>query len=311
MVFTFIIGIFAILAVLTLVSVFFSDEKGAMGAISAVLALIALVFFLIGSYTRVGPTDVGVPVSKAFCHSTLKDGTFVSDCVGEPIGPGIHWTKPWINVQTYPTKSDKMEDSFEIVTRTSDNGTFTIKGDVRRFVREDSANDLYTKSTRGDMNSVDKKIITPNLRQAVTDVYQQLDNSTALKDRTETGRKVKNALQTLLEPYGIGVEMVYLTSADPDKATQDALNSYNAQQAKTKLAKEQNETELALKAVAGTRAQALKLAAGSIPAMSPDQFKVYCVQQWAQAQADATAKGLTLYVNPCGATQSNLLLNAK
>lgn len=244
-----------------------------------------LLILILCSFTLVKATEVGIPV--AFGK------------VGKPMAAGVHWTKPWVSVETYPIRPLTTEQTVDV--RTSEGGKVTARVAARWVVIEEKASETYFQARTGDENAIQEKIVDPNLRQAVNTVYSAKTNVDAANDRTDAPGKILTEANRLLADYGIKMSTVLLRQVDPDEQTARAVASYAAEQQKTRIAEQATKTAEQEAARNKVSAEGVKDAAAQLPSgLSEQQVALLCAQAWERVAASAVEKGVALYTAPCG-----------
>lgn len=256
--------------------------------IFGVSLLFVLVIGFFSTFKLVGPTEVGVPVS--FGH------------VEDAIQSGVHFTAPWVDVETYPTRPVTVELSGEhvILARTADAGQMSVEVAARWRVEPQNAKELYMQVRSGDDEKISNDIVLKNLRQAVGQVYSMTGNLDAMNDRTKTTAAIKEQLQEQLDAYGIAVEDVNLRSVEPDAATAATISKFSSQQQATRIAEEAKKTATIEAQRRLIEAQGLEQSANAVTDISPDSAKILCMQIWQQVVSKGIEQGIGVYTNPCG-----------
>lgn len=294
-----IIGIFILVALVGLaMGIFAKDNKEgynktyyrASGWITFGVSLFFIVVIgFFSTFKLVGPTEVGVPVS--FGH------------VEDAIQSGVHFTAPWVDVETYPTRPVTVELSGEhvILARTADAGQMSVEVAARWRVEPENAKELYMQVRSGDDDKISNDIVLKNLRQAVGQVYSTTANLDAMNDRTKTTQAIKEQLQEQLDAYGIQVEDVNLRSVEPDAATAATISKFSSQQQATRIAEEAKKTAQIEAQRRLIEAQGLEQASNAVTDIDADSAKVLCMQIWQQVVSKGIEQGVSVYTNPCGA----------
>jgi regulator of protease activity HflC (stomatin/prohibitin superfamily) len=244
----------------------------------SVFASIAVVITFFSTFTLVRAVEVGVPV------------TFGS--VGRPLPPGIHFTLPWTDVETYPTRPLNVDVRAQV--RTADAGKVTVTATGRWNVSVTNARELYFQVRTGDEERISEEVVSRNLSQAIGDVYNDVSNVDATK-RDGRADAIKARVQTLLRTYGIDIVAIQLREVEPDPVTAQSIADFAAQQRKTKIAEEGNKTAAADATRRLTEANGIKRAAAQLSGISPIAAQLLCVQEW----TNAVSAGRLIYTNPC------------
>jgi regulator of protease activity HflC (stomatin/prohibitin superfamily) len=260
------------------------DGRGGGIAGGVFLVLIGIVVWGFVAFTQVKATEVGVPV------------TFGK--VGAPLESGVHWVKPWTNVEKFPIRPLTTEQ--QVGVRTAEGGKVTAQVAARWVVIKEKASETYFQARTGDDDEIQKRIVDPNLRQAVNTVYSGKTNIDAANDRTEAPDAILTEARRLLAPYGIDVTTVLLRQVDPDDGTARAVAQFAAEQQKTRIAEQAKLTAIQQAAANLEAAKGLKAAAGELPNLSPEQAVQVCAQTWERMAAKAIEAGVSLYTSPCG-----------
>ncbi len=259
---------------------------GRMVAAAFLIFGISLIGFK--TFFYVSATEVAVPI------------TFGN--VGAPVGPGgMHVKAPWTSIETLPVRPFTLPEDIQVSARTSQGGNVIAKFGARWQVDKNDAGKVYLQVRTGDEEKISKDLVEKSLATAVGNVYVKYDNSTATTARVQAEGEVLAEVNRLLDSYGVNVTQVFLRQVDPDEKTRDSLNRLSAAKNETLIATQKVETAKQEALAAQAQAVGAKDATAQIPAsLTPQQVTLYCAQLWAQAQADATAKGTTLWTTPCG-----------
>lgn len=260
-----------------------STRSGREVAAALRIAFAVFLVFFVGSlftatFTHVKATEVGVPISFGK--------------VGDPLGPGVHFTAPWVSVETYPTRPLNVDVTAKV--RTADAGLVTVATTARWNVSVTRARELYFQTRTGDEDRISREIVSRNLAQAIGDTYNSVSNIDATK-RDGRADALKARLSTLTSQYGIDIVVVNLRAVDPDDTTARSIADFAAQIRRTQIADEANRTAAKEAARRLTEARGLKQAAAQIPKISPAQAQALCVQAWERM----VSAGHDIYASPC------------
>ena len=200
--FTLIILAVAIILCLVKGDFQFDGEEYRLRVAAIPLTLVFLGLLIASTATSVDSGTVGVP--KAF-------GKF-----GEPIGEGLHFVAPWVDVESFDitqqayTMSAKaaegqVKGNDAVAITTSDNLTINVDATVLTRVQPDSAEDILRKLGSGYI----AKVVRPNSREVIRSAGTSF---TALgivtTDRQAYTAKVRADLEKALKPYNIEVVSV-------------------------------------------------------------------------------------------------------
>lgn len=255
--------------------------------VTFVLTLLAI---LSGTFTHVRATEVGVPVSFGK--------------VGDPLAPGVHFTAPWVSVETYPTRPLNVDVTAKV--RTADAGQVTVATTARWNVSVARARELYFQTRTGDEERISKEIVSRNLSQAIGETYNKVSNIDATK-REGRAEAIRERLTALTSQYGIDIAVVNVRGIDPDDTTARAIADFAAQIRRTQIAEEANRTAQKEAARRLTEAKGLKDAAAQIPKITGAQAQALCVQAWERM----VSAGHDLYASPCSGTGAVPTVNAR
>ena len=288
---TILAGIFLLIGVFALIGASAQKDRSAKTGGRA----LATLFIILGigvlgfkSFFYVSATEVAVPI------------TFGN--VGTPVGPGgMHTKAPWTSIETLPVRPFTLPEDIQVSARTSQGGNVIAKYGARWQVDKNDAGKVYLQVRTGDEEKISKDLVEKSLSTAVGNVYVKYDNATATTARVQAETEVLTEVNRLLDSYGVNVTQVFLRQVDPDDKTKESLNRLSASKNETLIATQKVETAKQEALAAQAQAVGAKDATAQIPTnLTPQQVTVYCAQLWAQAQADATAKGTTLWTTPCG-----------
>jgi regulator of protease activity HflC (stomatin/prohibitin superfamily) len=263
------------------------DVKSGGAVVGAVLLVMGILLTLFKMTFYVSATEVGVPV-------TLGK-------VGPSVSSGFHLKNPLTNIITLPVRPYTLPEDITVSARTSQGGNVSAKYGARWQVDKNEAGNVYLQVRTGDEEKISKDLVEKSLATAVGNVYVKYDNATATTARVEAETAVLTEVNRLLDPYGVNVTQVFLRQVDPDEKTKDSLNRLSASKNETLIAQQNVQTATAQAQAAAEAAKGAKSATDQIPQnLTPAQVTLYCAQLWADAQAAATAKGVTLWTTPCG-----------
>lgn len=263
------------------------EDRSFFGMVAGGLFTVLIVTAGLFSFTVVKAAEVGVPI------------TFGK--IGKPMESGIHWTKPWTKVESFPIRPFGVPD-VKIVARTSQAGQVTAVVGARWHVIPARATDTYLQVRTGDEERISKEVVDKAIGQAVGNVFSAKDNMTATTDRGGVEAALVAELRRLTEPFGLAIDNVFLRSVEPDAKTADALARVAAQQRATEIATEAQKTALAEAKRREIEAGALKATASEVPTLTPEQVALLCAQTWERMAAKAIEAGTSLYTSPCGTT---------
>lgn len=264
------------------------DISGGMKVIGGIFMFTGIVIFLFKSIFYVSATEVGVPI------------TFGS--VGHSVGAGMHTKAPWTTIETLPVRPFTLPEDIKVSTRTSQGGNVDATYGGRWQVDKANAGNVYLQVRTGDEEKISKDLVEKSLATAVGNVYVNYDSYEATTARIDAERKVLDEVNRLLGPYGVNMTQVFLRKVDPDDKTKDSLNRLSAAKNETAIAEQKVQTAKQEALAAAEAAKGAKSSTDQIPAnLSPQQVTLYCAQLWAEAQAQASAKGQTLWTTPCAA----------
>lgn len=274
---------------ITIIVIFMVAAVGALVAGARIwaagFAAAAVVTWLILSVTIVGATDVGVPV--AFGN------------VRPPIKSGLHFVAPWTSVETYPIRPFSADDQ-SVQARTSQAGSVQYKVGARWHVNPDEATETYMQIRSGDEDTINEKIVDPNLSTAGGNVAVTRDNLAATTDRIGIERDLKAELQRLVDNYGIVIDTVTVRHIEPDQTTSDAIARLSSQQQATKVAAEAVSTAQQQAKAAHQQALGSKQAALDVASVTPTQAYVLCMQAWERMATKAIDQHQQILTQPCG-----------
>jgi regulator of protease activity HflC (stomatin/prohibitin superfamily) len=280
---TFVIGILVIATVAA-----FLFHRG----VAAALLVVTVVATGFATVTVVGATDVGVPV--AFGN------------VQTPIKSGLHVVAPWTGVETYPIRPFSADDQV-VQARTLQAGSVQYKVGARWHVNPDQARETYMQIRSGDEESINQKIVDPNLSTAAGNVAVTRDNLAATTDRIGIETDLKGELQRLVNGYGIVIDTVTIRHIEPDAGTSDAIARLSSQQQATKVAVEAVNTAEQQAKAAHQQALGAKQAALDVAKVTDTQAYVLCVQAWERMATKAIDQHQSVLTQPCGGSAPALV----
>lgn len=303
MVTTIFIGVFAIIALISVVvavkasktikssdqyeddAVFIRRAGIITGSVTGALAVIVL---FVSTFTVIGATNVGVPISFGQ--------------VGEPLNPGVHFVAPWVRVEDYPTRPVTVELAGEnlVLARTAGAGALRVEVAVRWKVDPSRAKDLYLQVRTGDDDRISREIVEKNLRQAVGEIYQMTANLDATQNRDKVTADILARLNTQLDAYGITIEDVNLRSVEPDDKTAETISQLSRQEQATRIAEEGKRTAAVEAERRSIEAEGIRLAAELLAGIAPTAADILCQQAWERQQGAANSAGRSLFTTPCG-----------
>lgn len=264
------------------------------GGVVMLVAFIVLLGFQ--SVHLVRATDVGVPVSFGK--------------VGDPVQPGVVFTAPWTDIETYPTRPLAIETCPAVNTRDAARVETCVQ--VRWHASNKTANTLYYQARTGDDEKIGKEIVTPAAKQALGEVWARVPNTEAVarvvpnhtgtdaEELLDPGAQMSDVIAAqltgLLQRYGIDVTSVAIREIRPDKVVSAAISNRAAQAQKTEQAILAQQTAIEEGKARKLEATALRAALGELPALTFEQQQALCVQAW-ERQLSA---GRTVYDSPCG-----------
>lgn len=265
-----------------------SDVRKGGRTLGGALLFFSIALFLFKSIFYVSATEVGVPI------------TFGK--VGQSVGSGMHMKAPWTSIETLPVRPFTLPEDITVNARTNQGGTVAAKYGARWVVDAKDAGKVYLQVRTGDEDKISKDLVEKSLATAIGNVYSEYDNTQATTSRLDAENKVLSEVNRILDAYGVKVTQVFLRQVDPDDKTADSLKRLAASKNETDIETQNVQTAIQQAKAATERAKGAKASTDQIPpALTPQQVTLYCAQLWAQAQADATAKGTTLWTTPCGA----------
>jgi regulator of protease activity HflC (stomatin/prohibitin superfamily) len=243
--------------------------------------------------TIVRANEVGVPV------------TFGR--IGEPLQSGPHITAPWTDVQTLPTRPRTFQATAKV--RTGESGSVTIRMSGRWATNRAAAATLYQQARTGDEDRIQNEIIGPNLVGAAGAFYGGLTNFDAVSGAKWAANAAGSQAiaSRYLDRYGITVDSVLVREVIPDKATEDAIGRYAAQQRATNVAIEAQKTAAAEAKRRQIEAEGLAAAAGVTKNLTPSELATLCLQATERIAEANAVKGIPTYVSACGGGSTSVL----
>lgn len=259
------------------------------------IGIAAMALFL-SSFVTIQGNELGVPVTFGRVGAELK--------------PGPHFLAPWTDVETYPTRPFPVKDK-DAEARSAQNGHFSLTLGARWHTSD--GRELWYQARSGDEKTISDTIVDPLLAQAARNVFSLRTNAQAIQDAVGNEQAIKAELQRLVDKYGITVDDVYVRKSEPDATTSSVIAQLTAQQQLTDVATAALATAKKQHDVVVQQSQNAKDAASTLPTdLSPQQVTMYCARLWADTEAAAIAKGVTLYTSPCSsASAPNILVGAK
>lgn len=294
---TFLAGLLAVIGVIALIVASKAPPKERRDdpdirtggkILGGILLFIAIVIILFKSVFYVSATEVGVPI------------TFGK--VGHSVGSGMHMKAPWTSVVTLPVRPFTLPEDITVNARTNQGGNVAAKYGARWVVDAKDAGKVYLQVRTGDEEKISKDLVEKSLATAIGNIYSGYDNTVATTARVDAEQKVLAEVNRILEPYGVNVTQVFLRQVDPDDKTADSLKRLSTAKNETDIATQKVQTAIQEARAATEAAKGAKSSTDQIPAnLTPQQVTLYCAQLWAEAQAQASAKGQTLWTTPCAA----------
>lgn len=253
-----------LIAVGAIIATLFSDA-GVGGVVTAVAAtLVGVLFIVLSSATVVGARNIGVVTTFGAVHE-------------ETLDPGLHWKAPWSSVTdmdgTIQTTKYVGKDGC-IGVRIADGQTACVSVVERHRTRIDAADDLYVdyrkvdEQTDGDINdAINDSLVRTQLTQGLGQVFGDFDPLTDAGlsgeadpaavtaddaaqgvDYTGLSTQLVTALNDRLKAQSsdgrpqvevISATITFVYFAD---VTQDRINQYQAEVAKTRIAEQRKAT---------------------------------------------------------------------
>jgi len=238
-------------------AIFGRDSKWIGAVVAAGAALLGLVTWLAASYTTVGPSDVAIVTS--FGHT---DGD---------IGPGIHWLWPWQNAATwdgsvqtisYGRDTDQHKPDHCLLVRIGGQQSACVALTFTYKLRDGSADNLFVNyRTQTHMADV---LVQRSLDQALNRVLETYSPIQAMASGNVNGAALSPyaAKVLALMQHDIGQDILVGTACKSahnatacslllpyvvyDPSTTNRLNQYQTQLADTLIAKQLEQTNLAL-----------------------------------------------------------------
>jgi regulator of protease activity HflC (stomatin/prohibitin superfamily) len=259
---------------------------------AAVAAGVTLVAFLLSTFTVVGATEVGVPISFG--------------SVGKPVTSGLNFVAPWTDVETYPIRPFAVDD-IDVKARTSQAGSVTYRVGARWHVDPTQARETYLQIRSGDEDVISQKIVDPNLATAAGNVATKRDNLSATTDRFGVEADLLTEVNRLVAPYGVKVDQVFLRHIEPDATTAQSISQLASQQQRTKIAAESVQTATQQAKAREVEAEGLRQAASTVGGVTDAQAYALCIQAWERMQSKAIDQGRDIYSQPCGGGQAPIV----
>lgn len=255
--------------------------------IAAFTGALSIIITITTCVTVVGAAETGVPV------------TFGR--IGSPMSSGIHTKAPWTKVHGFPKRPLPVDD-MDVKVRSSQAGQFGVTVAARWHIDPAHATDTYLQVRTGSTGKISKDIVGKALGQAVSEVYAQMENVQAVNDRAGAQDRIRTALASATQRYGVQIDDVFLRQVEPDRVTADAIARYASQQQETKIARESQKTATEEARRRKIEAEGLRSAAAGIPSgVSDGQVTLLCAQAWERMATRAIAAGVSLYTSPCAA----------
>jgi regulator of protease activity HflC (stomatin/prohibitin superfamily) len=262
------------------------NKLAAFGVFAGAVAVFFLTWML-SSVTVVQGYQVGVPVT----FGVPAD---------KPLTSGIHLVKPWTNVVSYPIRP-LPSPTVALKARTAQGGSVTVGAYARWSVIKQDAKEVYLQVRSGDEDKISNDVVDKLLKQSIGNAVATMSNSDAVSNRPLLEQTLHANLTAALEPYGIQVNTLSVTEAEPDSTTAAAIAQFAAQQRATQIAQEAQATATADAKRRLIAAQGLAAAANAVKGLTPTEVQALCVDLWSQAQSAATNAHVPLYTNPCAA----------
>lgn len=205
---------------------------------------VALLFLLLSCIRIVSPGEVGIPVVFGKTHA--------------PIGPGIHFTNPFTDVQTLSIRTENYtmsvqstegnhqgDDSVSVLG--SDGATAQADSTVLYHLNESDASRVYKTLGTG----YTEKIVRPRIRACIRDEFAKVamvEAATTARDKVQAG--ITTCVEDGLRDTGISVESFQLRDVHLSESVQNAVNAKVAaqqasQQQQFELSKSTQQAEIA------------------------------------------------------------------
>lgn len=177
---------------------------------------------LVGSSVRVvAATNVGIPV-------TLGK-------IGSPLDAGVHFTLPWTEVTTFSTRFQESlmtKDSTEgdrpvndqVTILSSEGGRLDLDVTVRYAIDPAQASLLFKRV--GSMTGIRDRIVRPDARSRIRDVYSRYTAEQAYSQRREfVGSEAEKAVRAALAPKGITLDALRIRDITLEPALQKEISA--------------------------------------------------------------------------------------
>ncbi|MER5867461.1 prohibitin family protein [Kitasatospora sp. NPDC002040] len=263
-------------------------RTGALGFRAAtpagsVLGLLGLLLGLSTFASVVAPYQVAVPVSFGK--------------VGEPWKSGVHLKSPFTDVTTFSTRPVDLNLAGEtnVEVRSSQGGVLYADLTVKWSI--DPAHTLALYKLAGDESSVERRLVTPDTREIVRNVFARYTSEDGYVSKREAiSSEIDRLIRERLAPRGILIETVNLRNVKPSEALQKEIDLKIQQEQATLRATEAARTAKAeaeqKRIVAEGEAAANTILSNSL---SDKVLAVKCLEAFR-----AAAEKNPVYASPCG-----------
>jgi len=279
---------FGIVALVLVLAILFSTERGPAAGLLGAATLAFLVFVGITSTTTVDARSVAIVQGFGQYKHTL--------------GPGIHLIKPWESTEEFTTRikdtdlNDKdggknsvyvafsapkaVDAEGKVISGQTDQaggGNGNINAMIRWYINPDKGNSgarlLWEKFRTFD--DVQNRLVLSESQQAVADVANDYTAGVASVNQTVIGDAITKNLQARLAKYGVVVDSVAIKGVDLDGATKASLQRIVDNINKTQAAKEEQARAIVDNATAKLRAES-----GTLSAANMQRYCLDVVNNW-------------------------------
>lgn len=188
--------------------------------------IIGGLLFIFSFYNSVPARAVGIPI------------TFGK--IGKPVGSGVHWAAPWVSYTTCPlTEETDIQNAdpnsgsnpYDQAVRIagSDQGGALADVTVQYHINPNDAQAVYAKF-KCNLNSVKDYLMVQRVRSDVATAAAQYLSVDLKTNRAQMEQVARSALQSDLQPFGITVDDLVISTIVLDPNVQNAANAKLAAQ---------------------------------------------------------------------------------
>lgn len=238
--FLFILGVLLLLSAILLYAGWRAEKKKATpnptpGALAFFAALIGIAMLVFSVVTSVPARSVGV--ATAF---------------GKPVATydnGLHLKAPWWKVHDMDgtIQNDVYNGDNQVDVRLANNAKAKVDASVQWRLKTDGAMEAFLNYKDADIEKIQANTIDRNLKSAVNEVmasYDPLNASNPATGNEDLGEYQKKILAKLQDKADGQVEVISVTipNINFDDATQQRIDQYQAEVAKTRNAEQAKKT---------------------------------------------------------------------